>query len=66
MSHPNRSVRTGSDLILIPLRGKDSSSLGVEVLPVGRAAPFECTAPAVVVHRPVTIEVGGPVKLLRS
>jgi len=59
-------VRTGGNLIFIPLRGEDTTTLRVKVLPVGRAAPFESTAPAVVVYCPVAHEVGTTVALLRS
>ena len=59
-------MRTSTNLVFIPLRGEDTSTLSVKVLPVGRATPFESTAPTVVVYCPVAHEVGNTVALLRS
>ena len=59
-------MRTSGNLVFIPLRGEDSSTLRVEVFPIGRATPFKSTAPAIVVHCPVAYEVGAAVTLLRS
>ena len=64
MSHPGWSVRTSGNLVFVPFRGEDTSTLRVEVLPIGRATPFESTAPAVVVHGPVAHEVRLTVMLL--
>jgi len=58
--------RTGSNLILIPLRGEDASTLGIEVLPVRRATPFENTTPAIVVYSSIAHEVEVTVTLLWS
>lgn len=59
-------VRTSGDLVLVPLRGEDTSTLGVEVFPVGRTAPLENTTSAVVVYVPIAHEVGATVNLLWS
>lgn len=66
MSSFNWFERTSGNLILVPLRGEDASTLGVEILPVGCATPFENTAPAVVVYNPIAHEVEVTVTLLWS
>jgi hypothetical protein len=62
----NWFVRTSGNLIFVPLCGEDASTLRVEVLPIGRATPFESTAPAVVVYSSVAHEVEVTVTLLWS
>ena len=64
VSRLNLFVRTSSNLIFVPLRSEDSSTLRIEILPIGRATPLESSAPSVVVHIPVAHKVGTAIILL--
>lgn len=64
MSRLDRFMRTSGDLSFVPFCGKDASTHRIEVLPIGRATPFESTAPAVGVYSPVAVEIGGTIELL--
>ena len=60
-------MRTSGNLVFVPFSGEDTSTLGFEVLPVGRATPFDDSAPAVGVYGAIAHEVVGAISgLLRS
>jgi len=59
-------VCASGDFAFVPFHGEDPLTSRAEVLPVGRATPFESAIPAVVVYTPITHKVGATVALLWS
>ena len=54
-------MRTSGNLVFVPLRSENASTLRLEVFSVGRAAPFDNSAPAVAVHGAVAHKILGTV-----